>query len=844
VSTVAPDSLHLQSTGASQTAKTRQRPRAAGKFLFTGEEKLYIRGVTYGPFHPDAKGCEYRDEATVDRDFAAMARHGINSVRVYTVPHRWLLDAAARHDLWVMVGIPWEQHIAFLDDARRADSIEQTLRAGVRACAGHPAVLGYAIGNEIPASIVRWLGRARVEKFLRRLYDAVKQEDPAALATYVNFPSTEYLELPFLDFVSFNVYLEQPGPFEGYLARMQTIAGNRPLVIAESGLDSRRNGPMRQAEILEWQIRCVFRGGCCGIFTFAWTDEWSRGGFEIEDWDFGITTRDRKPKPALQTIAAGYSQAPFPGETDWPRISVVICSYNGVRTIAQTISEVLRSDYPDFEVIVVNDGSTDSTPQIAAGFSEARLISIPNGGLSAARNHGMRAATGEIVAYIDDDAYPDRHWLKYLGSAFRRTNHVAIGGPNIPPPGDGPIAECVANAPGGPIHVMLTDEIAEHIPGCNFAVRRAALEQIGGFDPVYRAAGDDVDCCWRLQEIGTIGFAPAAVVWHHRRNSLRAYWRQQKGYGKAEALLERKWPQRYNAWGHVTWQGCVYGPGVLRQVFRPQRVYHGTWNSAAFQRLYEAGPGRIQSWAQMPEWYLPALGLAVIAAMGLLWHPLFWFGPVFLAAIALPVAQALAGAQRAEFPSRPSAPTAKFRLYALTTALFVIQPIARLVGRFYHGLKPWRRRSGARPSMPRARQCVLWSEVWRSQEDWMERFETAVVREAIAHRGGEFDDWDLRIVGGIAGNARVRLAVEEHGSGKQLLRWKVQPVMSLAFALTAGLLLLISILAARAESFVAASCAAGAALLLGFWICRDCGFATGTALDALKKTGEARDETA
>src|SRR5260221_10124466 len=60
-------------------------------------------------------------------------------------------------------------------------------------------------------------------------------------------------------------------------------------------------------------------------------------------------------------------------------------------------------------------------------------------------------------------------------------------------------------------------------------------------------AGDDVDVCWRLQQRGwTLGFSPAAMVWHHRRNSVRAYWRQQKNYAKAEALLEKKWPEKYN----------------------------------------------------------------------------------------------------------------------------------------------------------------------------------------------------------------------------------------------------------------------------------------------------------
>src|SRR5439155_9858763 len=113
---------------------------------------------------------------------------------------------------------------------------------------------------------------------------------------------------------------------------------------------------------------------------------------------------------------------------------------------------------------------------------DVRVIRTENRGLSQARTTGMSEATGEIVAYIDDDARPDPHWLQYLAATFTSTDHVGVGGPNIAPPGDGPIAECVANAPGGPLHVLLTDRLAEHIPGCNMAFRKSALEAIGGFD--------------------------------------------------------------------------------------------------------------------------------------------------------------------------------------------------------------------------------------------------------------------------------------------------------------------------------------------------------------------------
>src|ERR1044071_8257844 len=165
----------------------------------------------------------------------------------------------------------------------------------------------------------------------------------------------------------------------------------------------------------------------------------------------------------------------------------------------------------------------------------------------------MLAATGEIVAYTDDDARPDPHWLYYLAHSFKKYGFAGVGGPNLAPAGDGLIADCVANAPGGPAHVLLSDRIAEHIPGCNMAFRHDVLQQVGGCDPLFRVAGDDVDLCWRVQQAGgTIGFHPAALVWHHRRNFLKNYWRQQQGYGKAEALLEGKWPEKYNSAGHLT----------------------------------------------------------------------------------------------------------------------------------------------------------------------------------------------------------------------------------------------------------------------------------------------------
>lgn len=797
-------------------AVTPFRPRVWGKFIFTGEAKLYARGVTYGTFRPREDGSEFPDPEVVEQDFARIADSGMNAIRTYTVPPPWLLDAAFRHRLWVMVGLPWEQHVAFLDDRARARDIEQRVRAGVRACAGHPAVLCFAIGNEIPAPIARWHGRQRLERFIERLYRAAKDEDPEALVTYVNYPSTEYLQLPFLDLVAFNVFLESEDRMEAYLTRLQNIAGDRPLIVAEMGLDSQSHGEDRQAHALAWQIRTSFAAGCAGAFVFSWTDEWYRGGSDIEGWGFGLTDRHRRPKPALETVRRAFAETPFPDGIPWPRISVVVCTHNGVRTLAECLDGLLDLDYPEFEAIVVDDGSTDATPDIAARYP-VRLIRTENRGLSAARNTGLAAATGEIVAYIDDDAYPDPHWLSYLALTFLQTSHAGVGGPNISPSGDGVVADAVTRSPGGPVHVLLTDAEAEHIPGCNMAFRKGALEAIGGFDPRFWTAGDDVDVCWRLQDQGfTLGFSPSAVVWHHRRNSVRAYWRQQRGYGRAEALLEAKWPEKYNTAGHLSWSGRIYGNGHLGIPGRRQRIYHGTWGSAPFQSLAHPVPSLLRSLPSMPEWHLVIAFLAMLSTLGLFWRPLFVALPVLALALLAFVVHAALAALRAPFPAAAVRAVPAWRLRSLTAVLHLLQPVARLAGRIRHGLTPWRRRGVKGFALPRRRTSTVWSDVWRAPEDWLRSVEAGLKQQGISVlRGGDYDRWDLDARGGTLAGIRIRAAVEEHGRGRQLLRVKSWPRLSPAVFLLVAVLGLLAALAGAAQAWIPSSVLGTAALSLG-----------------------------
>ncbi len=805
------------------------RPVVRGRFLFAGDTKLWVRGVTYGTFCPDSDGREYPPPLRLEADLASIAASGFNAIRTYTVPPRDLLNAAWRHRLRVLVGLPWEQHVTFLDDRRRAASIVARVRAGVRACAEHPAVLAYAVGNEIPASIVRWHGRRAVEDFVARLADAARAEDPHALVTYVNYPTTEYLHLPFLDLVCANVYLEAPDRLAAYLARLHNLAGDRPLLLTEIGLDSRRHGRPGQAHALDWQLRAAFGRGCAGAFVFAWTDEWHRGGFDVDDWDFGLTDRARRAKPALPVVRNVLAEVPF-APRPWPRVSVVVCSRNGARTIRDTLDGLTRLEYPNYEVIVVDDGSTDATAAIAREYAFS-VISTPNGGLSAARNIGLAAAKGEIVAYIDDDAWPDPHWLHYLVATLTSGGHAGVGGPNLPPPGDGWIAECVAQSPGGPTHVLVDDTEAEHVPGCNMAFRKSALEAIEGFDHRFRTAGDDVDICWRLRDCGwTLGFSAAAVVWHHRRNSVRAYWRQQVGYGRAEALLERKWPERYNGAGHAAWAGRLYGPTSLA---RPRgRIYQGVWGTAAYQSLYHGGPTWLAMLPTMPEWTLLVLALAALAGLGAFWTPLLYLAsPALAFAIGGPLVHAARAAVHAPLRAAPPDGAGRARMRLVIAGLHLLQPVARLRGRLGHGLTLWRAHGPRAWALPRVREFTTWSEVWRPPTERLEALERAFRAVGfVVERGGVWDRWDLSIRGGALGGARVRMATEEHGGGRQLSRFRVWPRWSPGATVIAVIVGALAGSAAFAGAAVVAGVLGAGVAALSIVALRDCAAAIAAVL--------------
>jgi len=772
-----------------------KRPRVSvdGKFFRRGAEKLFLKGVSYGPFPPSKEDQPFPAPEQTATDFALIKELGANLLRIYHVPPRWFLDLAAENDLLLLINIPWNQHLVFLDDpVRRADARQAVCHA-VLACAHHPAVFAYSVANEIQPDVVRWSGAAKVADFIDELVSEAKRIDPECLCTYSNFPSTEYLQPQSVDFLSFNVYLHQPAAFRGYLARLQMLADAKPLVLGEFGMDSRREGERAKSEILAAQIELAFRGGLAGAVVFSFTDDWYHGGEPVVDWEMGLTTVARLPKPSFAAVRQGFSIAPkFPLERK-PKVSVVVASYNGALTLKACLESLRNLNYSDYEVILVDDGSTDATPQLAEQFPNVRYFRHhTNLGLSVARNTGIAAATGEIVAFTDADCRADEDWLYYLVADLISGEFAGVGGHNLLPPDDSPVAAAVMVSPGGPAHVMLTDREAEHIPGCNMAFLKSALEAIGGFDPIYRRAGDDVDLCWRLQQAGyKIGFSAAAFVWHYRRSTVGAYVKQQRGYGEAEALLIRKHPEYFNAFGNGMWRGRIYSAskyGLLLK--REPIIYHGTFGSAPFQTLYASQPALTLMLPTTLEYHLlVSLPLWVLSVA----FPVLL--PVAIASLLVSLGFcALAGMQA-------SLPRGKRRWWSrpVVALLFLVQPIVR--GWERHQSVLARRLAGSdsrdsldsvslRDSYTALDEVKYWAEKRLERLDFVGRVLRTLEQRSWPHRSDiGWSEFDVEVFGNRWSAVQLITVIEEHPQKRQLIRCKLHARWSLQARVVLGLLL-------------------------------------------------------
>jgi len=754
------------------------RVRRDGKFFRLGSEKFYVKGVTYGPFRPNSEAEPLPEKTQVRLDFAQIRELGANCIRLYHVPPVWLLDMAEEYGLKILLDVAWAKNMDFLADAALMRHARQTVRDAAQACGNHPAIFALSVVNEVPPDVVRYAGAPEVEAFIDELARIAKSIAPHCLITFANFPTTEYLQPREIDFVCFNVYLHDKAVFSNYLARLQSIAGELPLMLGEYGIDTQREKtPEDQARILSGHLKAVFDEGLIGAFIFSYTDEWHTHGHEISDWSFGLVTRDRQPKPAFAAVQDVFRRAPQTADDKLPKASIVICSYNGASTVESCLRSMEKLRYPNFEVVFVDDGSTDTTQEILTKFPTVRNIQQKNMGLSYARNVGLEAATGDVIVYTDSDCEADEDWLYYLCLALVRSNHGGMGGPNLIPDEGSWIADCVGLAPGGPTHVMVDDRTAEHVPGCNMAFYTWALKQVNGFDTQFRKAGDDVDVIWRIQQQGqSIGFSPSAQVWHYRRNTLKAYLKQQRGYGEAEAMLKYKHPDHFNALGASHWRGKLYGGQRIGVRIGSDVIYHGVFGTGLFQTIYRRPASLAAMMLMSIEWH--ALGWFIVV-LGLAFFPLLWIAG---AMVLTPIVLAFVAAFQAPLPKH------KHPLSRLMIAyLHYRQPIARgwsryamrnrarVMSEMASGYRPHR----PLPLDPSDRNVLRY---WHGTLDRLNLLET-IRREASAsgwriRSDSGWEPWDVEVYG--SRYVRIRLITVTENLHSNGLLTKVRVTMGMS----------------------------------------------------------------
>ncbi len=166
-----------------------ERVRVHAKFFFRGDRKFFLKGVTYGPFHPDAAGEFVGTPDKVRADLALMRDLGVNLLRVYHVPPRWFMDLLAEAGLFALISIPWAEHVEFLNDRAIRAQVVRTVREAVGTHRGHPAVFGYLVGNEIPTTMVRWLGVRRVTRVPRTPHQRRPRRRPGSAVFLRELPA-------------------------------------------------------------------------------------------------------------------------------------------------------------------------------------------------------------------------------------------------------------------------------------------------------------------------------------------------------------------------------------------------------------------------------------------------------------------------------------------------------------------------------------------------------------------------------------------------------------------------------------------------------------------------------
>jgi O-antigen biosynthesis protein len=711
---------------------------AQGKFFSRGGQKFFLKAMRLAEVPP-----------TLDLGQRLLLKYrlqGLQETHTTTLVLREeqaesVLDLATYASLHALLELAVEPD-DLLEPARIGDTITRILHT-VSSWRNHPSLIGYLIDCPIPSGQLRIVGVERLRRALDRVIREVHLRDPRALIALKHRPSTIALAVGAEDFLYAEVGGFTPAELAPFVVALHNLAMARPVVIEFP--KPAVGGGLEQDEL----VATAFGVGAAGVVA----PPVSRP--RAVDW---LAMRPMQIDEASPFVSLNGTCPPAPPRL--PMVSVVICAYNAERTMLPCLKSLRRLRYQNYEVVIVDDGSRDRTADIAMEFPEFRLIRQSNKGLSVARNVGLFAARGEIIAYTDSDCVVDPDWLTLMVHAMVAGRFDGCGGPNYAPHEEGRVEGCVAVAPGAPCHVLVADDRAEHLAGCNMVFSKAALVAVGGFDAQFTSAGDDVDICWRVLDAGlTLGYCPAAFVWHFRRNSVKAYYGQQRGYGRAEAALYLKYPERFNALGQIKWRGTIPGlaatvPGALR------RRVGWTQTAGAAQTIRDQVPSILSFLPQTLEW-----NLVLAAATVFSWCARITVLPG-LSLLALGLVWALHYAWQAPLEKCHDSIVSRLFVAFLAWSGPMVRTWTRWKTRLRTPGLGGESQPRQRPSLRwlgRSLHLSYWNESWTTRESLLERLSRSFSRAGFAATPDPgWNDFDLEVRPDPWTRLHFKTADEEH----------------------------------------------------------------------------------
>ena len=243
-------------------------------------------------------------------------------------------------------------------------------------------------------------------------------------------------------------------------------------------------------------------------------------------------------------------------------ISVIVPAYNAQKTISQTIRSLVEQDYSEkYEIIVIDDGSTDQTADLIRSFPNVIYVHQPNAGPATARNHGARLAKGRYLAFTDSDCVPHKDWLSQLLQGFMKDDIAVVMGSYGIVNKENFLAYCIYKE-----IVFRHDHLLPDFPivfgSYNFCIKKEVFDQVGGFSTSYRhASGEDNDLSYKIIHANwRIYFQRKALVDHYHPTRILKYLKEQFRHGFWRVRMYAAYPSMSRGDGYTFWKDIIEVP--------------------------------------------------------------------------------------------------------------------------------------------------------------------------------------------------------------------------------------------------------------------------------------------